>query len=341
MPLRLLRAGALAAALVASVGYAQEPSGPRPDEQRPATGEPSGPGWDSELSAAVAAIGGHTTYRISASDSTGSVESELEFPLGGVLAALRGQLASHRDASRRRWIFEASAMLSPAGSAGTLKDSDWLDGSVETAPAPDGLGLTPHAGKDIYSESTADLHALVLEARAAYELEPSPGFHLAPLVGVLYQRFTYDVRDVVQVGYGPYQAGFSGTVLGPVLDYEVSYRAVYAGARGELERGRFSATAELWYSPIASAEDRDDHKIRSKLSTTDATGTAWQAGLGARFALGSADALQAQVSLVRFSVSGTQFQRFYAGPNAGLSGTIGSDLTSSRETLMITWAHRL
>ncbi len=323
----LLRAGTLAAALLAaSVGSAQEPSGP---------------GWDTELSLPVAAIGGYTKYRIAASDSTGSVESELEFPLGGVLAGLRGQLASPRDGNRRRWIFEASGMLSLAGSNGVLKDSDWIDGSVETATPPDGLGLAPHAGKDIYSESKADLHALVLEARAALELEPSPGFRLAPLVGVLYQRFTYDVRDVVQVGYGSYAADFTGSVSGPVLDYEVRYRAVYVGARGELVRGRFSAAAELWYSPIASAEDRDDHKLRSKLSTTDASGTAWQAGLGARLALGAADALQAQISLVRFSLTGTQFQRFYAGPDAGMSGTIGSTITSARATFLVVWAHRL
>ena len=318
----ILRAAAIAATLVSSVRASAE--------------DPSESGWDVDLSVPVALITGHTTYRIHASDSTGSITSELEFPLLGPLAGVRGQFSSPRDPSRRRWVLEASGLMSFTGPVGTMKDSDWLSDSIDIAT----VGAT-NPGKDIYSESKAELRTLIFEGRVAWQHEPSPGFRVSPLAGVLYQRFKYDVRDVTQVGYGPYAAGFSGSASGRVLAYEVSYRAPYAGVRGELVRGGFSATAELWYSPFASATDRDDHMLRSKLSTTDASGTAWEAGLGAKLALGPSDALQGQLFLVRFNATGTQFQRFYGGPNVGQSGTIGSAITSSRATALVAWTHRM
>ena len=318
---RCLRACALAVALAATSTSAQE----QPDAA-----------WEVELSVPLAALTGHTTYRIQAADQTGSVESELEFPLGGFVAGARGQLASRRDQDRRRVVFEATALLSFTGSEGTLKDSDWLSDSIDIST----VGAA-HPGKDIYSESNARLSALVLEGRAAWELEVSPGLSIAPLVGVLYQRFGYDVRDVVQVGYGPYAADFTGSAYGSVLDYEVRYRALYAGARGALVLGSGTLAAEAWYSPFAHAEDRDDHMLRSKLSTSDADGSAWQAGVSGRLALGPSDALQAQLSLVRFTTTGTQLQRFYAGADAGLSGTIDTTITSSRTTVVLVYSHRI
>ena len=79
---RCLRACALAVALAATSTSAQEQSDGA---------------WEVELSVPLAALTGHTTYRIQAADQTGSVESELEFPLGGFVAGARGQLASRRD----------------------------------------------------------------------------------------------------------------------------------------------------------------------------------------------------------------------------------------------------
>lgn len=318
---RCLRVCALAVALAATSTSAQEQSDGA---------------WEVELSVPLAALTGHTTYRIQAADQT--VESELEFPLGGFVAGGRGQLASQRDQNRRRVVFEATALHSFTGSEGTLKDSDWFSDSIDIST----VGAA-HPGKDIYSESKARLSALVLEGRAAWELEASPGLSIAPLVGVLYQRFGYEVRDVVQVGYGPYAyvPEFTGSASGSVLDYEVRYRALYAGARGALVLGSGTLAAEAWYSPFAHAEDRDDHLLRSKLSASDADGSAWQAGVSGRLALGPSDALQAQLSLVRFTTAGTQLQLFYAGPFAGRSEMIDTTITSSRTTVVLVYSHRI
>jgi len=299
------------------------------------------PAWRVELALPVATISGHTTYRISDSDAYGSVASELEFPLHGVLSGVQAQLAKGSEPGNGRVVFRVSGLLSLADARGTVKDSDWITGVYETYDPDTGTYRAPHDGKDIYSTSRGVLETRVIDARAEWELDTRVrGLVVAPMVGVLYQRFHFDVYDANQVGYGSW-AGYTGFVPGKVLDYGVTYWARYVGVKAALGTGRFGATADLWFSPWASADDKDDHLARAKLSTSTASGTAWQASAGARLALGAWDSLQAQASLLRIEASGTQHQSFYAGPYAGQSGTIPSKLTSSRTTVLLVFVHRL
>lgn len=316
---RLAPALAALALAAAPATRAQEPTPPRT--------------WTLDLAFGPALLGGNTTYRIEASDPTGSMASELEFPLGGGAAALRAELAT-RDASHEdRLVFQLTAIKSVAGTMGTLKDSDWISGPAEVAF----IGSN-HDGLDIYSESDANLDALVVNARAAWELRAGTSFTVAPMLGIQYQRFAFDVSNVRQVGYGPYAASFTGSSPGKVLDYEVSYRAPYAGAGAEYALAGLTLTADAWFSPAAAASDRDDHLLRKKVSTTDATGNAWQAAVGARLAFGPDDLLEAQLSTIRFHTTGTQHQVFYDG--SGMQGFVGSTITSTRNTLLLSYSHR-
>ncbi len=296
-------------------------------------------GWSLEVALGAEMGGGDTTYRIEASDGVDSIASELEFPLSSVMLRVQGELAAPIVPEEGRFVLQGALLTSPrerAGS-GTMKDSDWLSGPMEIS-----LVGAPHDGKDIYSESDAQLDALVLDLRAAWEFRPAraPGMVLAPMLGLLYQRFDYSVRDAHQVGYGPYAATYSGFAPGQVLVYRVSYRAPYVGARAAIASGQLTATADLWFSPFASADDRDDHVLRSKLSETDASGSAWQVSLGARLALGAADLVQAQAATVRISATGTQHQRFYAGPLAGSYSDIDAKITSTRNSFLLSYVHR-
>jgi outer membrane protease len=316
MTSRVLRVAAVAALLVAVAA--------RADEDRSE--------WEFEIGVPVEYIGGHTTYEISGSDASSSVRSELQFPVQGVLAGLRARLALPRVAGDPLWAFEVSAQHTLTEDTGTMKDSDWIDGSAELTEVG-----SAHPGKDIYSTSKAFLRALVLEARASGRFDLTlgaggPALRLAPLAGVLYQSFSYVVVDVNQVGYGPW-AAYSGSIGGRVLTYDVAWRALYAGARAELQRGELSCALEAWYSPFANGTDEDNHLLRSKLSKTDANGSAWQARAELRYALYREWALSLHGSVVGFSASGTQTQSFYAGPDAGTGGTIPAKLTSLRWSL--------
>jgi outer membrane protease len=317
---RLLRAAAIAGVLLASGARAEE------------DGEP---GWELEATVPVAWVGGHTTYEISASDGSSSIRSQLQFPLQGVLAGLRARVAAPRSPDGPQWAFEGSALHTLTEETGTMKDSDWIDGPAELSE----VGAA-HPGKDIYSTSKAFLRALVLEARASAGYDVTPGLRLAPLAGILYQSFSYVVVDVNQIGYGPW-AGQTAKVGGRALTYDVGYRALYAGARGELALGQVTAALDAWYSPFAHASDEDDHLLRFKRSQTDAGGSAWQVRGEGRIALGAQDAVTLHGAVVGFSVTGTQTQTFYAGPDAGATGTIDAKLTSLRWTAGLAWTHRL
>jgi outer membrane protease len=321
---KVLRAVALAGTVAAAAARAAEPESD----------------WEVHGTLPVGTMTGHTTYRISASDGVSSVASELEFPLQGVLAGVSLRAASPASEDGARWTLEGTLLHTITELSGTMKDSDWLDGPAETAPPPNGAGA-PHPGKDIFSTSTAFLSALVLEGRVGRQFPVTPALRLSPVVGFLYQSFSYDVRDVVQVGYGPWAPISTGNVSGRVLTYDVSYRAPYVGGRADWTSGSVAVSLDAWVSPFASAEDVDNHLLRFKRSTTSADGTAWQARLEGRFALGAEDALALQGSAVGFSATGPQTQTFYAGPNAGLTGSIDARITSLRLAALVAWTHRL
>lgn len=315
MTSRLLRAAVLAVLLVAASARADE----------------DGSEWQFEATVPLEYIGGHTTYEISGRDASSSVRSELQFPIQGVLAGLRARFSPPRSPGGPLWAIEGSAQHTLTEATGTMKDSDWIDGAAELTEVG-----SAHAGRDIYSTSKAFLRALVVEARGSvtYDLihEGALTLRLAPLAGVLYQSFSYVVVDVNQVGYGPW-AGYSATIGGRGLTYDVAWRAPYVGVRAELQQGDLAGALEGWYSPLANAKDEDDHLLRSKLSKTDADGSAWQARAELRYAVSRSTALAVQGAVLGFSATGTQTQSFYAGPDAGAGGTIGAKLTSLRWTL--------
>ncbi len=319
---RCLRVCALAVALAATSTSAQEQSDGA---------------WEVELSVPLAALTGHTTYRIQAADQTGSVESELEFPLGGFVAGGRGQLASQRDQNRRRVVFEATALLSFTGSEGTLKDSDWFSDSIDIST----VGAA-HPGKDIYSESKARLSALVLEGRAAWELEASPGLSIAPLVGVLYQRFGYEVRDVVQVGYGPY-----ATPTSPVRPAGPSSTTRSATGRST------PARAERSCSEAARSRRRPgtarSRTPRTATTTCSAPSCRRATPTGARGRRASPGALRSdRPTPCRRSSPSSGSPRPEPSSSAstrartpGAPGSIDTTITSSRTTVVLVYSHRI
>jgi hypothetical protein len=300
--------------------------------------EPVGRRWGIELSVPVSYAYGHTTYRIDGTYAGGGglnrIQSELEFPISTGLVGGRARLAREREAGRGGPAFELSGQLAVASQeTAKMKDSDWLEGPLED---PSG-----NPGKDIYSESDAKLSGGVIEGRFAWEMDTAArGVVVAPMFGLLYQRFEYVVSDGQQVGYG----GFTGettSLPGRVLDYEIAYLLPYVGGRAAMSRGAITADAELWFSPSADASDVDDHLLRDLRLSTDASGTAWSGSLRARLAVGSRGAFEAHASLLRVRATGLQHQVFYGGPLAGQEGRIPSTITSSRATFGLAYVHSL
>jgi hypothetical protein len=292
-----------------------------------------------DLAVPTGYLGGNTTYRISAYDLvTGrGIESELRFQLSAPLLGVRAGVGTRQSDERAGFAAELTFLRSLGDGYGKVLDSDWLTNPLDIQE----VGAA-HPGKDIYSESTAALTATILDARAAWRMHPTPRLEIAPLAGLLYQHFSYGVSDTNQVGYGPYAANYTASISGPTATYEVTYQALYLGARGQAFFGeRFRAAADVWFSPIAHAQDRDDHLLRQKLATTSASGRGVQAAASARFALSEVDALEAAVSYLWLDTTGTQHQTFYGGQLQGQSASVHDRITCSRTSVFFTYQRRM
>jgi outer membrane protease len=288
---------------------------------------------------------GNTLYHISSYDATGGIESELEFPLNTFLAGLEFGYISKNDRGRDDLKIGIKWFRNIDNGSGKLKDSDWISGSVETSPPPNGLGFPAHPGLDIYSESDISLKANIIDLRASYNYWPSNGLALGPMGGVLYQNFQYDVSNVKQVGYGPYAASYTGSVSGRVLTYEVTYVIPYLGLHSELLVSRsFQAFLDLGYSPWASAEDKDDHINRGKLAKGSTTGNTFLAELAAQWDIENNNFFLIRGQYLKIDTTGTQTQTWYRAEGTTPAGTtitgINDKITSKQIFATVLFNHR-
>jgi outer membrane protease len=319
---------------------------PRVDVDAPPEPAPEGElaaserGFYVDLGVPVGILAGDTTYHISAYDGSGGVESELEFPLESPLFGVRAEVGSRRPLEYGRFVVEGSFMSNAGAGAGTMRDSDWLSGAYE-------LGGVAHPGKDVYSESDANLSATALQARLRYERRVGAGVVLGASGGFRHERYEYEVRNVHQVGYGPYAGDMDFDKAGRVLDYRITYQLLEAGAHGTFDLGRrVRAGVDLSFAPWVSAQDHDDHLLRGKIAEGDAVGTAYGAAASLRWSMSDADALQVQGSVMRVETSGTQVQTWYAhvtpdDPEVGTRYSVDVDITSTRASLLVLYSHRL
>ena len=280
---------------------------------------------------------GMTLYHISSYDTSGSgVESELEFPLNTMLFGIAG---SHRSAGweeRGGFQFDYRWLMNLGDGSGKMKDSDWLTDDLDIF-----LVGSANPGLDIYSESDIDLKAMLIDLRLSYDMWSNEQWHIGPLVGLVYEKFSYDVRNVNQVGYGPYAASYSGSVPGLVLTYEVTYTIPVVGLRSVLLSGpTFEAQLDLGYSPWVSAEDTDDHLLRLKRSEASTKGNAILATVSAQWETGKDSYLSLRGQYLKTETKGTQSQVFYDGSGISFSG-IDDRIDSEQTTVYLLITTRL
>ena len=292
---------------------------------------------------------GSTLYHISSYDATGGIESELKFPLNTVLFGLEGGYVSKNAKGQDAFKVGLQWLMNLNGGSGKLKDSDWISGTVETDPPPNGLGFPAHPGLDIYSESDITLKANIIDIRASYNFWTSSGLALGPLGGLLYQDFQYDASNLKQVGYGPYATGYTGSASGRVLTYEVTYTIPYLGIHAEMPvSSNFQAAVDLGYSPWAAAEDTDDHVLRGKRSDGSTSGSAYIATVTAQWDLRDNDFFLIRGQYLNIDTTGTQIQRWYRDevtssgtiPAGTTTPPIDDKISSKQVSVFLNYTHR-
>lgn len=291
----------------------------------------------SQFGLSMGYMNGMTLYHISSYDITGSgVESELEFPLNTLLLGLEGAYRNTERGIAGGFQFDYRLATSMGGGSGKMKDSDWLTDDLDIF-----LVGSPNPGLDIYSESDADLKAMIIDLRLSYSAWASEEWDAGPLVGLLYEKFSYDVSNVNQVGYGPYAAGYSGSASGLVLTYEVAYTIPLVGIRTTLHpTDSFEGRLDLGYSPWVSAKDKDDHLLRYKLSEASTTGDAFLAALSGQWETEAGNFIQLRGEYLKIDTTGTQDQRFYDGSGVSFSG-INDRIDSEQFTFSLVFTARL
>ncbi len=224
-----------------------------------------------DVSVGLGELSGHTTYQIGGTYSTpsGSGElhfpiSELEFPLDVYMVSLGASVGF-----TEKLKLSASVKKNITGDAGKMKDSDW--GYYYLA-----VGSPAEQGTlDIYSESDADLDALIVDVNARYRIYR--GFFMG--LGYIYQNFDYEISNLDQ--WYPSSNYYFGVdfphdrVSGTILTYEVTYsipyiEIVFMGKATDT----FTVETSLGYSPIVKVEDEDQHLLRSKVNKGDCDGSA-------------------------------------------------------------------
>lgn len=269
-------------------------------------------------------LNGNTLYHISSYDTAGNgVESELEFPLNTILLGLEGGYVGRNRKGQDAFRIGLQWSINLDSGSGKLKDSDWL-----TDPLDISLVGSAHPGLDIYSTSDITLKANIVDIRASYNFWPSDSLGIGPLGGFLYQNFRFDASNVNQVGYGPYATDYTRSVSGRVLTYEATFSIPYAGIHTEmLLRKQFQMTVDLGYSPLAGAEDKDDHIRRGKVSKARTSGWAYLAALTAQWDIEDNDWFLIRGQYLKIGTTGTQTQTWYRDEIISTTETVPAGTT--------------
>jgi hypothetical protein len=221
---------------------------------------------------------GHTTYYISFTefDPVYGVnvkgESELEFPLdvfmAGIDVAVGGELEKGKP-----WSIILGFRKEINDPGNDMKDSDWIG-------VPE-MGIRE---KFSYTESDSELDALILHINGRIGFFVHPRFTLEGVLGYRYQKFSYEIFGVSgwQLDEELNRFYFNEYQGVNVLGYQVSYHLPYLGLATRIDASStFTIDAELAFSPLTLATDRDDHILRNRLAEGSCRGISFTFGLNA------------------------------------------------------------
>ncbi len=271
-------------------------------------------------------INGDTTYHIGFPGGA----SELEFPIDNALWGFEASLGYRNPYNdkqdRARLVLKFFSDID--NYAGKMKDFDWLD--------DDG-----HSGLDIYSESDADLDAVIIDLYYIFNFSHSKTIGIGPMIGYRYQSFEYEISNTDQVGFGPYSQSYTTAIPGRTLDYEVKYNIFYLGLNTDvIVKGNFKLNLR-WGAGWVNAKDEDDHILRYKLSKGDSDGAVYLVNINANWEFLHNWILQLSGEYVDIDTDGTQHQEFYS-PSiyTGWEADVDDKITSSLWMAYVTLKYR-
>lgn len=273
-----------------------------------------------DLTMGLGMLSGDTTYQIGGTvNYPGGVDkihfplSELEFPLDVYMLSVGGSLEF-----AEKWKVSANVKKNITSDAGTMKDSDW------------GVFFDDPDSLDIYSESDADLEALITDINLRYRFYKKSNWSFIAGLGYLRQNFDYEISNLDQWypslnNYYSYDIGHD-YVSGKVLEYEVTYNIPYIEIGTQFKiKDKFCVEASLGYSPLVNVTDEDNHLLRSKVSEGDCDGDAILLSLEGRYDFLTHWFLTLQLDYMTIDTDGKQKQYTYGEWTATIDQEIESE----------------
>jgi len=131
---------------------------------------------------------------------------------------------------------------------------------------------------DVYSESDANLDALIMNINLQYRFYESPNWSFSVGLGYIGENFDYEVSNLDQwypssEYYFGYDLGHE-YVSGKVLTYKARYSIPYMETSAQYIKDKFCVEASLGYSSIVRVIDEDHHILRNKVCKGDCNGDA-------------------------------------------------------------------
>ncbi len=291
---------------------------------------------------------GHTTYQIGGDvDYANSAHEDLRFPISELKFPLDVYMASLSASAefKEKWKLVINAKKNITDDAGSLEDSDWgywHDG----ADLPHDPGSTCDPDKcssdslDIYSESDAELDALIIDLDFRYRFfnkafgKTSLSFFAG--AGHIYENFSYEVSDLDQ-WYPSYKDYFGvnlghDKVSGKVLTYDISYFIPYirVGTTFAVE-DRLGIEGSLAFSPYLIIQDEDNHILRDKVSEGELEGAAIMLSLEGRYNFSRHWFTKLELNYMILYAEGEQKQYIRSDHFA----TIDEEITSEQLTVLL------
>lgn len=243
-------------------------------------------------------------------------ESELEFPLDSTVGGVSASLDQ-----KGVWSIDLSLSKNITEKTGKMKDSDWITfRDLSTGEIERGL--------IIYSESDTDMDALFLDISGRYYLLKKVKTSLGIIIGYRYQNLSFDISNLDQID----TLGGHDFIPGKVATYEVIYNIPYGGMAFDIRpSSKFSLNFIGTYG-LASADDKDDHILRSKRSTSESDGPFYSFKAKGNLSLSQRLSVQVALEYLKIETDGKQTQTWYATTREAPAGTTISDIDYRAES---------
>ncbi|MBI5665601.1 MAG: omptin family outer membrane protease [Nitrospirae bacterium] len=300
-----------------------------------------------EVDLGTGVMRGHTTYQIGGDVETASGNDRIHFSLSELKFPLDVYMASLSASAEfvERWKLAINVKKNITRDAGKMKDSDWgiwhlgepLLHDQNSTCSPNKCSTD---SLDIYSESDAELDALIIDFDFRYRFVDT-AFSKTRLsffagIGQMYENFSFEVSDLDQ-WYPSYQDYFGidpahQKVSGKVLTYDIYYFIPYIRAGSAFTvMDKLGIEGSLAFSPYLKIFDEDDHILRDKVSEGELEGTAVMFSLEGRYNFSRHWSAKLGLDYMTLQAEGEQKQH-----TGGVhTATIDEEITSEQLTILL------